>query len=104
MGVTLMDTASIYKGRLGMRRVLMLAFVVVLIFAPAVALAMSHCAGMMSAVCQGPCASYACESAPVPLVGAPVEVDSVLVASIDHVADPTLGTPEPPPRPLLHSA
>lgn len=86
------------------RRAVFLAFVAVMALSPAAALAMSHCPAMMSAACQGPCASYACASSPVPLVQAPVHVEDTIAGSAGRAPDATLGTPHPPPRPLSLTA
>lgn len=85
------------------RRLVMQAFIMLMvalmIFSPAAALAMSHCAGMMSAVCQGPCASYACADSPDPLVQALIPVEDAVTGSVGAAPDVTPVTPHPPPRP-----
>jgi hypothetical protein len=82
-----------------MRPALILLLVAVAALAPAGALAMGHCQAM-SAACQGPCASYACVTNPVPLVYTPREIDSAVPPSADRAPDTLLGSLDPPPRPL----
>lgn len=87
-----------------MRQVLILLFVALITLSPAAALAMSHCPGMMSAACQGPCASYACAAHVIPLLQAPAEVEDVVASPFDRASDATLGIPDPPPRSLSLAA
>jgi hypothetical protein len=86
------------------RRVLILLFVVLIALSPAAALSMSHCAAMMSAACQGPCATYACAGSLVPRIQAPAYVEGTVAHSVDRTLDAPPGIPDPPPRSLSLTA
>ncbi len=83
-----------------MRRTLILLVAAVMALSPVAALSMSHCPWMMSAACQGPCATYACAASPVPPIQAPAYIEDTITRSVDRAPDATFGTLDPPPKPL----